>query len=271
MGILPTACRPSSRATTDLVTGERATTAVGGFNPAWQRHVAVYRETAQLIPPGRVLDLGCGVGHSFQLLAPRETVGVDIDAAALDGQQRETVLADMRALPFDSGSFVSIVSAHSVEHVPDPDRALAEAARVLAPDGVAVWVTPNRLTFGCPEEIIDPYHYVEYDPVELDRLCRRHFARVTIRGLFGSPRYLEFHADELARLAGLLALDPLRLRRAVPRRVRQLLYDRMLSRWRADSNPLAEAITKDDFFLADEPLEEAADLVAVCQEPRTRS
>jgi SAM-dependent methyltransferase len=253
---------------TEIVSGERATTAAGGFNPAWQRHVAAYRETAQLIPEGRVLDLGCGVGHSFELLAPRETVGVDIDAAALDGQRRETVLADMRALPFAAESFTSIISSHSVEHVPDPDRVLAEAARVLTADGVAVWVTPNRLTFGCPGEIIDPYHYVEYDPIELDRLCRRRFADVTVYGLFGSPRYLDFHAAELARLDKLLALDPLRLRRAVPRRVRQFLYDRMLSQWRTNPHPIAEAIGADDFFLADAPLDEAADLIAVCRGPR---
>ena len=256
---------------TATVTGERATTAEGGFNPAWRRHVAAYREVAQLLPSGRVLDLGCGIGHSFELLAPRETVGVDIDEAALSGQQRETVLADMRALPFATGSFASIVSAHSVEHVADPDSVLAEATRVLEPDGVAVWVTPNRLTFGRPDEIIDPYHYVEYDPLELEQLCDRHFTHVTILGLFGSPRYLEFHAEELAQLAKLLALDPLRLRRAVPRRVRQLLYDWTLSRWRADSNPLAEAITTDDFFLAAEPVEEAADLIAVCRGPRKRA
>jgi SAM-dependent methyltransferase len=252
---------------TPVVTGERATTATGGFNPAWQRHVAAYREAARLLPPGRVLDIGCGVGHSFQLLAPRETVGVDIDAAALEGQQRQTVLADMRALPFDSGSFASVFSAHSVEHVPDPDRVLAEAARVLAPDGVAVWVTPNRLTFGRPGEIIDPYHYVEYDPGELGQLCRRHFADVTVYGLFGSPRYVEFHEAELARLARLLAIDPLRLRRAVPRRIRQRLYDWMLSRWREEPGPVAQVITTDDFFLAEGPIEEAADLIAVCRMP----
>jgi SAM-dependent methyltransferase len=252
----------------ESVTGERATTARGGFNPAWQRHVAAYREAAELVPPGRVLDLGCGVGHSFQLLAPRETVGVDIDAAALAGQRRETVRADMRALPFDAESFASIVAAHSVEHVPDPDRVVAEAARVLARDGVAVWVTPNRLTFGRPDEVIDPYHYIEYDPLELERLCSTHFTHVDVYGLFGSPRYLDFHAAELARLAGLLALDPLRLRRAVPRRVRQILYDRTLSSWRADPTPAAQAITTEDFFLADEPIQEAADLVAVCRGPR---
>ena len=38
-------------------------------------------------------------------------------------------------------------AVHSIEHVPDPERALAEVARVLEPGGVAVFVTPNRLTF----------------------------------------------------------------------------------------------------------------------------
>ena len=79
------------------VTGERVTTPAGGFNPTWQRHVAAYRLCARLLPPGRVLDLGCGIGHSYELLAPRETVGVDIDPEALAGQDRETHVADMRA------------------------------------------------------------------------------------------------------------------------------------------------------------------------------
>jgi ubiquinone/menaquinone biosynthesis C-methylase UbiE len=165
---------------TEIVTGERAVTGAGGFNPAWQRHTSAYREAAHLLPAGRVLDLGCGIGHSFQLLAPRETVGLDIDPTALEGQQRETVVADMRSLPFPEDSFASIVSAHSIEHVPDPDPVLAEAARVLEPDGAAIWVTPNRLTFGRPEEIIDPYHYIEYDPSQLQQLCSRHFGRVTV-------------------------------------------------------------------------------------------
>ncbi len=251
----------------ETITGERATTAEGGFNPAWQRHVAAYREAAQMLPSGRVLDLGCGIGHSFELLEPRETVGVDISAAALEGQDRETVLADMRALPFDGGSFASVISAHSVEHVPNPDAVLAEAARVLVPNGVAVWVTPNRLTFGRPDEIIDPYHYIEFDPKELRQLCSRHFAHVRMYGLFGSPRYEAFHAVELEQLAKLLAVDPLRVRRAVPRRMRQLLYDLMLSRWRVDPSPIAQTITTDDFFLAKEPIEEAADLMAVCRGP----
>jgi SAM-dependent methyltransferase len=255
---------------TARVTGERAVTGEGGFNPSWQRHVAGYAHAAEVLGPGRVLDLGCGTGHSFHLLAPRETVGVDVDAEALAGQDRETVVADMRDLPFEDDSFDSVIAAHSIEHVPDPDAVLAEVVRVLRPGGVAMFTTPNRLTFGRPDEIIDPYHHVELDPDELRALCARHFDEVEVRGVFGSERYMELHRAEREKLDALLRRDPLRLRRLIPRRVRQSLYDRQLSKERLErADPRAAQIEVADFPVRAGDLQEALDLVAICRSSRS--
>ena len=246
--------------------GERVTTPEGGFNPTYQRHVAAYARCADLLPPdGLVLDVGAGTGHSAELLAPRESVAVDVDAGALRGQNRATVVADMRALPFPDAHFPSAIAVQSIEHVPDPERALAEIARVLKRGGVAVIVTPNRLTFARPDEIIDPYHHVELDAEQLRALCAPHFAEVELRGLFGSDRYRALVENEHRRLDALLRRDPLRLRRFVPRRVRQRAYDLLLARARRDPDPRAGAITPDDFTLGDAPLDECLDLVAVCR------
>lgn len=252
------------------ITGERVMSPEGGFNPTWQRHVAAYGLAAPLLGPGRVLDLGCGVGHSFHLLAPRETVGVDISAEALAGQERETHVADMRELPFAGGSFPSVLAVQSIEHVPDAERVLSEVARVLEPDrdAIAIFVTPNRLTFGRPDEIIDPYHYVEYDADELTTLCGHHFEQVEPRGIFGSARYMDLYEEERRRLDRLLAKDPLRLRRLVPMRGKQVLYDSMLRRARTESDPRAEAIEPSDFELRGEGLDDALDVVAICRHPR---
>lgn len=247
------------------VTGERVSTAAAGFNPTWQRHVAAYACCGPLLPAGRILDLGCGVGHSFELLAPRETVGLDIDPGVLVGQDRETRAGDMRALPFADGSFAGVLSVQSLEHVPDPERVLAEVRRVLAPAGLAIFVTPNRLTFGRPDEVIDPYHYVEFSLPELQALCELAFDRIQLLGLFGSARYLELVAGERADLERLLNWDPLRARRLVPRRVRQRLYDAALRRRRTEPDGRAAAIGSADFELRPEPLAEALDLVAVCR------
>ena len=248
------------------VTGERVSTPEGGFKPTWERHVAAYAAAAKLLPAaGPVLDAGCGIGHSYHLLEPRETVGVDADSSALRGQQRRTLVADMRELPLPGASFASYLAVQAIEHVPDPDRVLREARRVLQPGGTAMFVTPNRLTFGRPDEIIDPYHEVEYDQHELRALCEQFFESVELHGLFGSNRYLELIDAERARLDQLLARDPFKLRRAVPRRVRQWMYDAQLRRERRHPSPDALAIELDDFELRDGPLDEALDLVAVCR------
>jgi len=247
-----------------VITGERVTTPQGGFNPSFQRHRAEYRLCANLLGPGRVLDLGCGVGHSFEELSPRESVGVDLDPGALEGQQRETHVADMRRLPFAPKSFASVVSIQSIEHVPDPNAVLAEVVRVLAPGGRAVLVTPNRLTFGRPDEIIDPYHYVEYDAQQLHELCARWFDAVEVTGLDASVRYRAIHDDERRQLARLLAVDPLRLRRLVPRRLRQRLYDWRLSGDRVTPRQGALDIGPEDFWLSADRLTDAIDLFAIC-------
>lgn len=248
-----------------IVTGERVVTAEGGFNPTWQRHVASYALMEPFLPQGRILDLGCGVGHSFERLAPRETVGVDIDAASLAGQARETVVADMRDLPFADDSFQGLISVQSIEHVPDPEVVLAEARRVVAPGGVAAFVTVNRLTFARPDEIIDPYHDLEFDSGQLGALCRTAFAEVELHGTFGSPRYMELVDEQRATLDRVLGLDPLRIRRRVPRRARMWLYDAMLTWARRKDDPRAAAITPEDFELRSYGLEAALDVVAVCR------
>lgn len=251
-------------------TGERAITAEAGFNPAWQRHVAEYVLVEPFLRPGRVLDVGCGIGHSYDRLGGRETVGVDVEASALEGQRRETHVADMRDLPFPARSFENAVSMHSIEHVPDPERALAEIARVLTDDGVAVVATPNRLTFARPDEIIDPYHFVELDPEQLATLCRDAFDSVSMAGVFGSERYGRIVAREHAKLDALLRKDPLRLRRFVPRRARAKLYDWRLSAERAEADEDQRAITEADFTLGTTELDACLDVVAVLRAPRRR-
>jgi SAM-dependent methyltransferase len=174
----------------------------------------------------------------------------------------------MRDLPFAPDSFDSVVSIQSIEHVPDADGVLAEVVRVLRPEGRAVIVTPNRLTFGRPDEIIDPYHYVEYDPEQLRELCAKFFERVEVLALHASPRYLAIHDDERRELDRLLALDPLRLRRLIPRRLAQHLYDRRLSSDRVKPRPGALEIGPEDFWLEGERLGQAIDLFAICDRPR---
>lgn len=95
-----------------------------------------------------VLEVGCGTGALTRLIATLPGVGrvTGIDPAPsllLRAEQLaagvDTISfqqADGRSLPFDSGSFSFVVFDSTLCHVPEPERALGEAYRVLQPGGV---------------------------------------------------------------------------------------------------------------------------------------
>jgi ArsR family transcriptional regulator len=96
---------------------------------------------------GRALDIGTGTGRLLELLAPRVSAGLGIDASramlalarsrlARPGLTRCAVrLADMYRLPLPDGGFDLVVMQMVLHHAEDPAAALAEAGRVLRPGG----------------------------------------------------------------------------------------------------------------------------------------
>ncbi len=79
-----------------------------------------------------------------------------------------------------------------------------------------------------------------------------------------SDRYEALREAERVQLHRLLALAPLCLRRLLPRRLRQRLYDWRLSASRRVPRPGEEEITPEDFRIAETPFAMALDLIAVC-------
>ncbi len=92
--------------------------------------------------PRPLLDVGCGDGHFASVLFPEGTdAGIDPGMAECvesrgRGVYRIVVRGDSSALPFESGSFSSVLSNCVFEHIPDIDSTIREIARVLARGGV---------------------------------------------------------------------------------------------------------------------------------------
>ncbi len=124
-----------------------------GLAPRYDRGIALLerfllgggREWVGSRASGRVLEVAVGTGRNFPFYPAGTTVtGVELSPAMLAlAKQRATDLgldadlreADAQALPFDDGSFDTVVCTLSLCAIPDDATAITEMARVLRPGG----------------------------------------------------------------------------------------------------------------------------------------
>ncbi|MCL2091915.1 MAG: methyltransferase domain-containing protein [Micrococcales bacterium] len=103
------------------------------------------------VPAGcRVLDVGCGTGRLLSLLAERGAVGsgVEIAPEMVAVARRANPQMDIRQgtaedLPFADATSDLVVTCLAYHHLDAPERFLAEAARVLVPQGRLVVAEPR--------------------------------------------------------------------------------------------------------------------------------
>ncbi|MFJ8159537.1 methyltransferase domain-containing protein [Streptomyces sp. NPDC096136] len=119
--------------------------------PAYEAAVARMR----LSPGGIALDLGCGTGRAMPALRAQvgpsgQVLAIDLTPAMLEAAARHgrtghglLLAADCTRLPLADASVRGVFSAGLLNHLPDPNAALREWARVIAPDGVLLLFHPS--------------------------------------------------------------------------------------------------------------------------------
>ena len=124
---------------------------------------------ARLDDPGlEVVDVGAGTGFATEAIvrtvAPDRVTMLDQSPHQLARARRKRALAgvskvlgDAEALPFATDSRDRYVSTGSIEYWPDPQRAIAEAYRVLRPGGIALLAGPLRRTHPLARALSDAW------------------------------------------------------------------------------------------------------------------
>ena len=237
------------------LTGERTLPDVPAENYWYRRHLAVYEWVAPRVAGLRVVEMACGEGYGAALLAGHAAavVGVDANPEAFEHArlryQRPNLRFERDLVQTFAERCDVVTFLQTIEHVEDPGALLDHFASLVGPEGAVYVSTPNLLTLAPSgaQKSDNPWHIKEYRAEEFDALCRAHFSRVELYGLFHA-RKLRVH--ELALRLGWDALHPrLRLTRA--------FYDRF-----------TPAIAARDFALRDGSagqLQGALDFIAVCR------
>ena len=237
------------------LTGERTLPDVPEENYWYRRHLVVYEWIAERVRGKRVIDMASGEGYGSDVLgrSAASVVGVEANPEAFEharlryeagGVRFERALVEEFAEPADA-----VVFLQTIEHLQDPDATLEHFRSIVGAGGAVFVSTPNVLTLAPKgaERSDNPWHVHEYLPEEFERLCRRHFQRVELHGLF--------HARKLR-------VHELALRGGWDRVHKALGVTEPFYRW------FTPAIAASDFALRAGPagrLHRALDLLAVCR------
>lgn len=150
-----------------------------------------YRFASQFTKDKDVLEAACGggIGLGYLSQTARRVVGGDVDINILKyaedhykGRDKiELRKFDAQILPFDEKSFGVVIMYEAIYYLPEPEKFISEARRVLKDNGVLLICTANK-------DWIDfnpsPFSKKYLSAPELYSLVHREFSNVKLFGAF---------------------------------------------------------------------------------------
>lgn len=145
--------------------------------------LAYIAEAVNARAPGRVVDIGCGLGELLEQIDPRhERIGLDPSEKAVETAAERSGAVTVRGVlepgRFEPASCDTIIAHHVIEHVDDPVALVRLVHEALRPGGLFVVGTPNFASaaarlFGERFRLLhDPTHVSLFTDDSLMRLLR---------------------------------------------------------------------------------------------------
>lgn len=170
-----------------------------------------YQFAKDLVADKDVLEIGCGAGLGLGYVArfAKKVVGGDIEEKNVSlakqfYKNRPNITIDLmdgHHLPLSSGSFDLALLYEAIYYLKEPEKCIAEAARVLRRNGMLIICTVNK---DWEDFHPSPYTYRYFSVPELYELIRKSFREVKLYG--GFPVDLIGTRDEITSLIKRLAV-----------------------------------------------------------------
>jgi 2-polyprenyl-3-methyl-5-hydroxy-6-metoxy-1,4-benzoquinol methylase len=156
-------------------------------------------DLVELIPDNarRILDVGCGVGKTGQILRERgfeEIFAVEINpdaAQQAESYYQKVIIGNIEEdiLPFSRGFFDCILYGDVLEHLIDPWKVLRSHREILKDNGIIICSIPNIRYYKILKPLILNGRWEYVDLGILDRTHLRFFTLKTIEDMFRETGY----------------------------------------------------------------------------------
>lgn len=242
-----------------VYTTEITSESIPSDNPIHQRLLRPYVLAPEYVK-GDLLEVGCGEGRGIDWLLPAVSSYTAIDkiAPVIDKLQQKYpqskfISGNIPPLSaFADNSFDSVVSFQVIEHIQNDKLFLKEIHRVLKPGGIALITTPNR-----PYSLSrNPWHIREYTAQELTDLARNFFSTVTMKGITGNEKVMEYYQRNKKSVDRLMRWDILKLQYRLPASLLKIPYEFMnrlnRDKLKGSDDHLVMSITQQDYLLTED-------------------
>jgi len=242
-----------------VYTTEITSESIPSDNPIHQRLLRPYVLAPEYVK-GDLLEVGCGEGRGIDWLLPVVTSYTAIDKIApvintLQQKYPQSKFLSGNIPPlsaFADNSFDSVVSFQVIEHIQSDKLFLKEIHRVLKPGGIALITTPNK-----PYSLSrNPWHIREYTAQELTDLARNIFSTVTMKGITGNEKVMEYYQRNKKSVDRLMRWDILKLQYRLPASLLKIPYEFMnrlnRNKLKGNDDQLVMSITQQDYLLTED-------------------
>lgn len=164
-------------------TGERLVTTCR--RPLVFEHLHRYAIGCALSRGKRVLDIACGEGYGAYLISrtAESVLGVDIDAGVTAHAAAKYPRPNLKfaqgtceKIPCEDHSVDLVASFETIEHLTEHGSFLEELKRVLAPGGILVISSPDKIEYNRISGTPNRFHFSELTHHEFLGLLHRNFA-----------------------------------------------------------------------------------------------
>lgn len=158
---------------------------------------------------GDMLDFGAGTANLLKRLKPLNRfdsiTGIDIMPCPPDVDISEWICADLNnTINIADESFDVILSVEVLEHLENPRKIMREWFRLLRPEGILIFSTPNNESWRSLISLLLRGHFVAFSdacyPAHITALLRRDIERALKEAGFGPPVFRFTNVGSIPKL-----------------------------------------------------------------------